>query len=205
MGFSVRLASAALAMSAAFAAAAHGATLFTLAGPTSAVGIPGFIDETFSASAGPGTLSFTLDGFNTVDGANVSNNFEDDFTLSLNGVAIFAGSFDLGGGGQNIVSLQPAGSTVTLHASVFGRGGTVDISAPLDLAAGLNTLRFAYATAAPQAFTDESWAIQNLSVTGDAAAGGVPEPASWALMLAGFLGIGARLRRHRAGIFAPAA
>ena len=49
---------------------------------------------------------------------------------------------------------------------------------------------------------DESWGFDNLSLSATPAGRGVPEPASWALMITGFGLAGAALRRRRA--FVPA-
>lgn len=44
---------------------------------------------------------------------------------------------------------------------------------------------------------DEYWAVDNLSVTADLTAAGVPEPATWALLLGGFGLAGGALRTRR--------
>jgi len=44
-------------------------------------------------------------------------------------------------------------------------------------------------------FSGQPWNLDDVSLT---AAGGVPEPAAWALMLTGFFGMGGMLRRSRA-------
>ena len=48
-----------------------------------------------SAAATTTDLSFTIDGYLSLDGQNF---YEDDFGLSLNGSPLFAGTFNLGGG-----------------------------------------------------------------------------------------------------------
>lgn len=51
-----------------------------------------------------------------------------------------------------------------------------------------------------QGSTDESWGVDNVSVTLDGVApptSALPEPASWAMMLIGFGGIGSVMRRRR--------
>ena len=44
-------------------------------------------------------------------------------------------------------------------------------------------------------YNDYSFVFTNLSTT--TFRGGIPEPASWAMMIAGFTGLGALLRRRR--------
>ncbi|MGZ6018434.1 MAG: PEPxxWA-CTERM sorting domain-containing protein [Phenylobacterium sp.] len=82
-------------------------------------------------------------------------------------------------------------------------GGQVMVTAPLALAHGSNTLTFAYTSlpgpdhAGFQGTGDEGWGLENVQVTGAALAGGVPEPATWGLMIVGFGGMGAMMRRQR--------
>lgn len=55
-----------------------------------------------------------------------------------------------------------------------------------------------------QGGSDESWGLDNLLIQTDTVGGGVPEPASWALMLLGFGGMGAALRHRRRAAAVPA-
>lgn len=57
-------------------------------------------------------------------------------------------------------------------------------------------LQFRAAGAGWQNGPDEAWGIDNILLTYDANVGGVPEPASWAMMLAGFVLAGAAMRRR---------
>jgi hypothetical protein len=165
-------------------------------------------DVTFNAlQAGAADLSFVLDGYASLDGQNW---YEDDFTLSLNGTAIAMGTWNLGGGGADAVYLAPAGATFDNvsdngadHLAINWNGGHVNISAPLSLLAGSNTLTFAYNSlpyndgqnAGWQDMGDEGWSAHNIVVS---QTGAVPEPMTWALMIAGFGLAGAALRRRRA-------
>jgi hypothetical protein len=164
----------------------------------------------FSAPAGLADLSFVLDGYASLDGHNW---YEDDFTLSLNDVAILSGTFNLGGGGSDVVFFQPEGSTIENVSgngtAVTWTGGHVNIATPLGLKAGLNTLTFAYHSlvaghAGWQHWTDEHWGVSNIAVRAANGAGlnlpggsAIPEPAAWGLMLIGFGGLGMMLRRQR--------
>jgi len=207
------LAAGAFALAAsAVAASAQASTLLDAPGA-----IPEQVTDTsyslsFNGPAGPADLSFVLDGYASLDGQNW---YEDDFTLSLNGADILKGTFNLGGGGNDVVFFAPASAAI---ANVSGNGtnvtwagGHVNISTPIDLVAGQNTLTFAYHAltqdhAGWQGMGDEGWGVQDVLVTAaDRGAGGVPEPASWALMITGFGALGAVLRRRRAAGFATAA
>jgi hypothetical protein len=188
-------------------AGAHAAVLFS--GPSSApMATDQSYDVSFNAgSGGLANLSFILNGLRSLDGQNF---YEDDFTLSLNNVAILSGTFNLGGGGKDVVFFAPVGATVDNVSgngtAVTFAGGQANIATPLTLAAGTNTLTFGYTSRAGsdgyagfQALGDEGWATQDVLVTSDGSvfAGDIPEPTSWALMLLGFGSLGAMLRRRR--------
>ena len=184
------------------AAGAQAGTLYSFAGPTGELPTDVSITKSFSGAAGAAQVAFTLDGYASLDGQNF---YEDDFTLSLNSSPILSGTFNLGGGGANVVFFAPVGASVNNISgngmAVTFAGGKVLISTPLNLLAGLNSLTFNY-TALPryahagfQGTGDEGWGLRDIVVT--QASGGVPEPASWALMLTGFGALGAGLRRNR--------
>jgi PEP-CTERM motif len=186
------------------AAAAHADTVvFQQAGSTgdlptttSAVLAP------FSSPSGTGTLSFTLDGYNTLDGQNF---YEDDFTLTVNGTAILSGTFNLGGGGNNVVFSSPAGTVITgLNTdpnSVTAAGGALQFTVPVSLLATGNSVAFSYLAlgadtghAGFQDLGDEGWGVSDITVT----AAAVPEAGSLAMMLAGLGMVGGLARRRAA-------
>ena len=175
--------------------AASAATLFTQDTPTGALTSPGSVSYQFEANAGAGLTSFTLNGYASLDGEG--NGYTDVFTLSLNGTGILSGSYNLGGGGYDITYFAPVGSSVSISTPGSWAGGTGLFSVPLALTTGTNTLTLSYSGNA-QGLGDEGWGVSNLSVTG-----GVPEPATWALLVAGFGFVGASLRRQRPAV--PAA
>jgi hypothetical protein len=154
--------------------------------------------ETFSfGGAGSATLFLTLVGNNTVDG---NNTFQDNFSISLNGMQVPLATFNLGGGGFDQVLAAPGGFSFTTTGptggQITGTGGVVTMSLPLAYVAGLNTLDFAYLPVGPangggQSIGDESWGY---SGTVSSAA---PEPATWAMMLIGFAGLGYAARRRK--------
>ena len=204
MRLSTKLSAATAAIVTMTAAAAQATVLYS--GPSSMAEMPTgtSFDVTFnSLYAGSADLTFVLDGFASLDGQNW---YEDDFTLSLNGVAIAQGTWNLGGGGNDVVYFAPVGATFDNvsgnGANVTWAGGHVNVSTPLQLLAGSNTLTFAYNSlpyndgqnAGWQGMDDEGWAAHNVVVSQAAA---VPEPATWGLMLVGFGGLGAVLRQSR--------
>jgi hypothetical protein len=194
MRISTLLAGAALALSTALAAGgAQASILFNFVGPTIEIPSPGSAIGSFVAGGGPGHIDFTIDGYTSLDGQG--NCCEDDFTFTLNGTPTISGSWDMGGGGNNVTFFAPAGTTVAPISFGFFAGGRTVISAPINLVNGTNTILFSY-NGAPQGLGDEGWGLQDITVTG--AARGVPEPTTWAMMLMGFGGLGAALRRRKA-------
>ena len=193
-----KLAACAIAITTLAAAGAHASTFYSAPGVDTEQVTNTDYSVAFNAPAGAANLSFVLDGYASLDGENW---YEDDFTLSLNNVALLKGTFNLGGGGNDVVFFQPLGSTIANVSgngmAVTWNGGHVNVSSPINLITGLNTLTFAYEAlaqghAGPQGWGDEHWGVSNINVTG-----GVPEPATWALMLLGFGSLGAMLRRQR--------
>ncbi len=181
------LAATALAAATFAATPASAVTLVSIPASTGELASPGSTSVSFNAAAGTGATDFILQGFRSLDG---QNGYQDTFTLSLNGTDIFSGTFDLGGGGANVVFI-PGGATYSVNTFGSFAGGEVTIHAPLALAAGANTLGFRY-DGTPQGLGDEAWGIRALTVTG----GTIPEPAAWALLVVGFAVTGLAARRR---------
>jgi len=205
MGFQLKLAAPMAALSLLAAGGSQAATLLSDTSAPFERGDDTSFNETFTShNGGLANLSFEINGFGSLDGNNF---YEDDFTLSLNGAAVFSGTFNLGGGGDDVVFLADPAATVNNISgngtAVTWTGGQVNITTPLTLAAGSNTLTFGYNSltvghAGPQSLADEGWDASNISVTqlDSDPVGVVPEPASWALMMIGFGGAGMLLRRR---------
>jgi hypothetical protein len=162
---------------------------------------PGSFDATFTATeAGTAGLDVELVGFASLDGDG--NCCADVFHLSLNGMEVFTASFNLGGGGANTILFNPYGATAltttygatdSLHDShqVTWAGGVSRIALPIGLLVGLNTLTFSY-TGLAQGTGDEGWGVGSLGITTS-----VPEPQTYALLLAGLGAVGLLSRRRR--------
>lgn len=196
------LAASALAVATLAAASSNAGVLFSAPGATGPMPTDTSYSVNFNGPGGAANLSFVLDGYASLDGENW---YEDDFTLNLNGTDILKGTFNLGGGGNDVVFFQPVGSSVNNVSgngtNVTFAGGRVNVSSPINLIAGNNTLTFSYLAlpypshAGFQNTGDEAWGVEQISVTNST--GGVPEPATWAMMIIGFGAVGSVVRRSR--------
>ncbi len=131
----------------------------------------------YNAYGDPGSISVAAGTF-TFNGADFTAAWMNGLQLTLTGLA----------GGS------------TLYSTVL----TLDTSGPLHFTtnwSGIDTLTFSTAggTRGPYDGGGEHFAMDNLTIN---AAGGVPEPATWAMMIAGFGLAGATLRRRRVALAA---
>ncbi|MEY2538270.1 MAG: hypothetical protein QOG67_2010, partial [Verrucomicrobiota bacterium] len=172
---------AGLTLSTALAASAHAGIIY--AGPSAQLATDTSLPLSFNSSAPTTALSFTLDGYRSLDGQNF---YEDDFTLKLNGNVIFNGTFNLGGGSDSLQAVTYSStSPVTLGnptnngLGVGFNGGQETFSfASLALSGGSNTLEFIYSSlsdphAGFQGLADEGWGVEKVNVSA------VPEPSTW--------------------------
>ena len=172
---------------------------------TGALQSPGNVSTSFNApSAGDGSIAFQIAGYRSLDGNNF---YRDNFSLFVNNSLAFAGTFDLGGGGSNLVTfVLPGFSSFLVNPTSTGtptwNGGIANIGAPIVFEVGLNTLRFEYDSpgspfAGRQGLGDEGWGINTVKVTS-----AVPEPSTWAMMIVGFIGVSLAVKRRRRMQFA---
>lgn len=175
------------------AAGAQAATVFSNDYGDVPMSSPGAVTASFAAGAGAGSVSFRLDGFASLDGDNF---YIDVFSLSVNGATVFSGTWDLGGGGADEIFQAPAGVTL-----IRNDGRTLDITVPVALVGGANSVTFAYDSptvwdgsgrAGPQGLGDEGWGLGQVTVMSSV----VPEPGSALLLLAGLGIVGGAARRR---------
>lgn len=170
------------------------AAVFSLGGFSGMLPTDTSITRSFVGTAGSGILQFVINGFASLDG---QNSYEDDLSVSVNGTTIFSGTFDLGGGGNNVVYTGGPGTTANTSGVSFFGGGTLSVATPVTVLNGLNTVTFTYASLSGNGFAgfqgtgDEAWAVSSGSVTS-----AVPEPSTWAMLMAGFAGLTLMLRRR---------
>lgn len=151
------------------------------------------------------TVSFTaamLDSWDSTDGARAPDYYniylDGVLTLQLTSVAASGTVTDLGGGTQ--VAL---GDFFNTSGTYYSQDRIVDMSTASSLTFAHTGSSFVLGISGGgggwQGGDDESWGIDNLSVTSNLSSlvGGVPEPAIWALLTGGFGMVGAMLRRQR--------
>jgi hypothetical protein len=157
------------------------------------------------------SVSFTaafLDSWDSTDGAPAP----DYLNIYLDGVQVLqltsaaaSGSVTVLGGGTEVAF----GDLFDSAGGYYSHDRIVDMSTASSLTFAHTGSSFVLGISASgagwQGGDDESWGIDNLSITANqGAGGGVPEPASWALMILGFGGAGAALRGRRRAATATA-
>jgi hypothetical protein len=147
-------------------------------------------DFDFGVAGASGTVSGAVFGSgNSAKGAGDDATFI--FTFDAPVFAFGIDIFDLGTAGASSLFILVDGVEHTLFSSVTGATGNQRFGGVTD-AGGMTNISI-YATNA-----NDNIELDNVSYRG----GAVPEPATWAIMLVGFGGLGAALRRRRALAFA---
>jgi hypothetical protein len=139
------------------------------------------------------SLSLDLGIIDSWDGFNCCG--PDFFNVKVDGVLVFSKNFSIFDG----PAADPALVLKHYGPNLGFNGGWGDQAYGLtlalgNLAAGAHTVEF-YASGGWQAGLDESWGVDNVLVSGDLA-NPIPEPETYALMLAG-LGVVAAVARRR--------
>ena len=120
------------------------------------------------------------------------NNHATIFTNDVYGGTQPTGNFNLGDQDDNVsVSLQYVGHVLSYTATNASTGATVGDSLAIDLTTLGPKVYLGFAGGSGLSYSFEDVHDWNLSVSP------VPEPASWAMMLTGFLGLGAMMRSAR--------
>ncbi len=158
-------------------------------------------DATFTSTAAPGSTDLIGAGFfdlypghgNYVDldgSSGVGNSPAGQLTsTAVFGPGSYSLSFMLGGNARGV-----AGKTTTISLGDFSTSITLASSDPLKL----YTFNFVTTTAGALVFTEQGPSDQQGNILDNALLTAVPEPAAWALMIAGFGLVGATLRRRSA-------
>ena len=160
--------------------------------PTGILPSPSSITRSFNSGSGAGNITFEIQGYLSLDGSNCCT---DTFSLYNDSDLLFQGTFNLGGGGTDIVFANPNGATYSAVNFGFFGGGLLNVSIPVNFTAGNHVLTFDYAGGA-QGLGDEGWGLNSVTVEGVSA---VPEPETYAMLLAGLGMVGFMARRRRNG------
>lgn len=175
--------------------ASANAAVYSLGGPTGELPTNTSITRNFTTgAAGTGILAFDLQGYASLDGQNF---YQDNLLVTLNGDTVFAGTFDLGGGGSNVVFTPVSGATATTSGVSFFGGGLLSVTTPVAFLNGVNSVVFSYSSVADsehagfQGIPDEGWGLKSGAVSS-----AVPEPSTWAMLLAGLAGLGLMTRKR---------
>lgn len=128
-------------------------------------------------------LTFDLLGYGTVDG---NNRHADTFNLAINGVKVFAGGFNMGGGGDTFVTTSEEATILSTVSNGRHQGGLTQFRVVFPLLSGTNTIVFNYGPM--QGLADEGWGLRNLAVTADTSP--LPEPTTVFLLGIGVVVLG---------------
>ncbi|KQV61867.1 MULTISPECIES: PEP-CTERM sorting domain-containing protein [unclassified Duganella] len=138
--------------------------------------------------------------FGAIDSWDANNGYGPDyFNIRVDGKELYKQNFDTFGNSASDAHLTFLNHS---HLGFYGwEDQAYEMSFTLDnLAAGTHSIEFFASGAVWQGDTDESWAIDNISLTGERAAppADIPEPVSGALLLGGLGAMALARRRRRA-------
>lgn len=154
-------------------------------------------------AAGAGSVSFDLLAFNTLDDNNCCQD-----TLTFTGGGSSLSAYFAGYQTNFGTVLNPNGATIAsngvvtvgvdlgLVVQLFGPQ-SYRVTVPVTLVAGANLFTWSYSPL--QSFGDESWGLDNVTVTGpDVGTSVVPVPGAALLLATGLAGFGFAARRRKA-------
>lgn len=191
-------------------AAPFTATIPDAIGPMYGVGGPnsyviGGVTSPGQSADGAATLTFDLIGYGGIDGFGnrINNNdVSDDFQFRT-GDTYFGVDLNMGGanpGPALFFGIYPYVTLVSYTDNGRGLGGLAQFRVAFTLLAGDNGFIFQYGCCSPTNGTEEGWGLRNVVITADLPVAGVPEPESYAMLLAGLglLGFAAQRRKQQA-------
>lgn len=161
--------------------------------PSGMLASPGSITKTFASGSGAGNIAFEIAGYLSLDGVNCCT---DTFSLYSDSTLLFQGAFNLGGGGSDVVFVNPNSATYSAVNFGFFGGGLLSVSVPVVFSAGNHTLTFDY-SGGFQGLGDEGWGLNFVTVEGVPA---VPEPETYAMLLVGLGMLGFMARRNKKSV-----
>lgn len=157
---------------------------------------PSVLNLNFGSAVNGANLSLSFGALDSWDGNNCCG--PDYFNIRVDGNLLFSKNFDAFGA----PTVDPHLTTLS-YGNQLGFSGWADQAYAMNfslgnLSAGAHTIEFFASGNVWQAGDDESWAIDNVAVTGERGvpAAAAPEPVSGALLLGG-LGAMALARRRR--------
>jgi len=184
------------------------ATIPDQVGPISGTYFIGGVTSPGTSAVGGAHLTFDLIGYGGIDGYGGrinTNDVYDTFGFRLND-DFFGAILNMGGANPGPAVLYgntfPSLTLVSYTDNGSGRGGLASFSVDFTLLSGANSFGFNYGCCSLANGSEEGWGLRNIAVSADLLGTrqpvtSVPEPETYALMLAGLGVMGAVVRRRK--------
>lgn len=159
------------------------------------------LDAPGASAAGAATLTFDLIGYGGIDGfgPRINNNdVWDDFSFRT-GDTFFGVALNMGGanpGAPTFFDTYPYVSLLSYTDNGAGKGGLAKFQVAFTLLSGNNTFIFQYGCCSAANGVEEGWGLSNVKVTAELLPA-VPEPETYAMMLAGLGLVGMAAKRRK--------